>query len=132
MYPRVKTTILEGKMACTLVASLSRYFIFNYTKPTIINLVNLTNALNTNRPLITITNHDSTIDDPLLFGKLLIKKDYYHGNSTGIISIEYGTVLAHKKSYLETIGSISCFYIDFLVLEKLFQSLEEMGYIKRV
>jgi monolysocardiolipin acyltransferase len=61
---------LEQKIACSIVGLASKYFLYNFTRLKVDNFHYLQQAIETNRPLITYTNHDATIDDPLLFGLL--------------------------------------------------------------
>ncbi|ODV62783.1 lysophosphatidylcholine acyltransferase [Ascoidea rubescens DSM 1968] len=66
-----------SQFTCFTIISASKLFVYTVYKPQIQGLNNLTDALNKarreNRALLTVMNHMSVVDDPLLWGVLPMK-----------------------------------------------------------
>ena len=62
---------IASKIEMNIVGSLCKFWFKFLTKTKVYHLERLTNLIEENdRPIITVANHHSNIDDPLIFGML--------------------------------------------------------------
>lgn len=78
-FPLVRTSTLEKKLVFSLLTPVVRGFMQIFNDLSVHNQHILDEAIASGRPVITIMNHDSTMDDPLLFG--VLSSDFFkrHG-----------------------------------------------------